>query len=96
MLGDRDQAFRCWRAQGRYWKSPNAGPVMASGAGALNVSLGGNENYHGVLQQRSVLGPELNDETRPSAEKLAQSCQLVNRTLVVWVLSVFVLAGLIF
>ena len=84
MLGDRKQAFECWRSQGRYWKSPNAGPVMAAGAGAINVSVGGNENYHGHLQERSVLGPELSPETTPSAVKLDQSCQLVNRTLVVW------------
>jgi adenosylcobinamide-phosphate synthase len=92
MLGDRKQAFRCWNSQGRYWKSPNAGPVMAAGAGALNVSIGGNENYHGRLQERSVLGPELGPDTTPSALKLEQACQLVNRTLVVWFVVIVLLA----
>ena len=91
MLGDRQQAFHYWGTQGRYWKSPNAGPVMAAGAGAINVSIGGNENYHGRLQERSVLGPELDPDTTPSALKLEQACQLVNRSLVVW----FVVIGLL-
>ena len=92
MLGDRRQAFHCWRSQGRYWKSPNAGPVMASGAGAINVSLGGNENYHGRLQERSVLGPEPGPDTIPSAVKLDQACQLVNRTLVIWFVVIVLLS----
>jgi adenosylcobinamide-phosphate synthase len=92
LLGDRRQAFHYWRIQGRYWKSPNAGPVMAAGAGALNVSLGGNEKYHGRLQQRSVLGPEPAIATRPSAESLERSCQLVNRSLVVWCFVILLLS----
>jgi adenosylcobinamide-phosphate synthase len=91
MLGDPKQAFHCWRSQGRYWKSPNAGPVMAAGAGAINVSVGGNENYHGKLQERSVLGPELGPDTIPSAAKLDQACQLVNRTLVIWFVVIVIL-----
>ncbi len=80
------QAFACWKSQGLSWKSPNAGPVMAAGAGALNICVGGTETYHGKLQQRSVLGPELDSATRPSATGLQQACHLVNRSLALWLI----------
>ncbi len=87
LLGShRAQAFACWKSQGMSWKSPNAGPVMAAGAGAINVSVGGNETYHGEQQQRSVLGPALDERTRPSAAALERSCRLVNRSIALWLI----------
>ena len=81
-------AFQCWRQQAGAWKSPNAGPVMAAGAGALNVSLGGAAFYHGRLENRPVLGPraEQSGETKiPSAATITRACSLVNKAIALWI-----------
>lgn len=56
LLGDARRGWRCWRLQAPAWSSPNAGPVMAAGAGALGLSLGGPATYDGRLEDRPRLG----------------------------------------
>ncbi|MCA1326571.1 adenosylcobinamide-phosphate synthase CbiB [Herbaspirillum sp. alder98] len=55
-LGDRRRALACWKTQAPAWSSPNAGPVMAAGAGALGVTVGGAAVYEGEIEQRGILG----------------------------------------
>lgn len=83
-------AWRCWREQAASWKSPNAGPVMAAGAGALGLALGGPACYHGEWQPRPPLGEGL----APCAQDIARSIKLVQRVLWLW-LAAILLGGLI-
>jgi adenosylcobinamide-phosphate synthase len=63
---------------------------MASGAGALNVSLGGAARYHQQLQSRPALGPNLESGRAPTGDTINAACQLVNRALVLWFLVILV------
>ena len=78
--GDAATACRAWRRQGSRWNSPNAGPVMAAGAGALRLRLGGPAFYHGRLRARPNLGEGEPAETRDIPRALA----LVRRALWLW------------
>ena len=79
-LGDAATAMRCWRRQAPTWDSPNAGPVMAAGAGALRVSLGGAAPYHGQWEARPTLGEGL----APDAGTIRRALRLVDRGVVAW------------
>lgn len=82
LLGQTRLALKCWRVQAPLWDSPNAGPVMASGAGALNVCLGGPARYHGEWHERPILGagqaPEIRD--------IERALRLVRHGVLLWLI----------
>jgi adenosylcobinamide-phosphate synthase len=80
MCGHLHTALRCWREQAPRWSSPNAGPVMASGAGALQLQLGGPAIYHGKREVR----PQLGYGRAPRAEDIRRALGLIDRSLLLW------------
>lgn len=80
LLGNTRLAWRCWRTQAPLWDSPNAGPVMAAGAGALGISLGGPAPYSSGIRQRPVLGKG----PAASAGTVNEAIGLVQRGVWLW------------
>jgi adenosylcobinamide-phosphate synthase len=83
LLGRTRRALHCWRTQAPLWDSPNAGPVMAAGAGALGVVLGGAAVYHGEVHAR----PELGRGQVPQARHIEHALDLVWGGVGVWLLA---------
>lgn len=91
LLGHTRSAWHCWRQQAPAWDSPNAGPVMAAGAGALQVKLGGAAIYHGQLEQR----PELGCGQPANRADIQRAVRLVQHTLYLWLIAICLAALLI-
>ena len=87
LIGSTRSALHCWRVQAPQWDSPNAGPVMAAGAGALGVGLGGGAYYHGEWEERPPLGLG----APPDAGSIRAALRLVRSGVVLWLL--LVMAG---
>ncbi len=75
LAGNSTAAWRCRRTQGSRWPSPNGGVVMAAGAGALGVCLGGAARYHGQVHIRPLLGCG----TAPKNADIGRAMGLVQR-----------------
>lgn len=91
LLGNRKLAMHCWRTQAPQWDSPNAGPVMAAGAGALNVRLGGPSPYPSGIKQRPILGG-----TQPAnAASIEAAIALVRHGTWLWLAVIFALTALL-
>ncbi|MFZ6743841.1 adenosylcobinamide-phosphate synthase CbiB [Undibacterium sp. JH2W] len=92
-LGKTRLAWQCWRRQASGWPSPNAGPVMAAGAGALGLALGGAASYDGVLETR----PPLGEGEMAKAEDILRALRLVETGAALWcgiaLLAVLFLSG---
>ena len=89
VLGHTRLALHCWRAQAPAWDSPNAGPVMAAGAGALGVSLGGRACYQGEWHDRPPLGAG----GKPTADDIERALKLVRHGVVLWLIVLFAIEG---
>ncbi|MGK0404874.1 MAG: adenosylcobinamide-phosphate synthase [Oleispira sp.] len=83
------KALMCWRIQAKHCSSPNGGPVMTSGAGALNVLLSEGAFYHGKWEVKPTMGcGEV-----AQAYTIIESLDLVQKSLFFWLFS---MGGLVF
>ena len=94
LLGNTKLALHCWKEQSPLLNSPNAGPVMTSGAGSLNVRLGGPAYYHGIYTEKPYFGSNVT----PSAIDIKRSLDLIRNTLYLWslVIALISLGSLLF
>ena len=81
LLGNTRLAWSCWQTQAPQWSSPNAGPVMASGAGALELALGGTAVYDGETENRPMLGKGM----PANAKDISRAWRLVLGTTALWI-----------
>ena len=88
VVGDFEDAAYCWRTQARDWSDPDAGVVLAAGAGALGVRLG----MPLTAVQGVVVRPELGLGEQVDSPTLDSVVGLVWRALVLWVVVVLVIA----
>lgn len=92
LLGDMRQALHCWHTQAPNWPSPNAGPVMAAGAGALGLALGGAASYDGVIENR----PPLGIGGAASATDIGRAWRLVAGATALWIAILSIVACIFF
>ncbi len=80
IAGNFEDAAYCWRTQAAGWGRGAEGVVLASGAGALGVKLGGALREEGMLNQR----PDLGIGDAVEVEDLRGAVGLIWRALVLW------------
>ncbi|NOR68629.1 MAG: cobalamin biosynthesis protein [Methylomarinum sp.] len=81
LLGQTRLAIHCWKNQAHLLDSPNAGPVMTSGAGALNLQLGGPTWYHGKLKAKIFFGTDQPSDN----QSIKRANSLVTSSLYLWI-----------
>src|SRR5689334_10456946 len=87
VVGDFEDAVYCWRTQARSWADPDAGVVLAAGAGAMGVRLGMPVQEADGVRPR----PELGLGDGADGPFLDSAVGLVWRALVVWVFALIVI-----
>jgi adenosylcobinamide-phosphate synthase len=80
-VGRTRTGWQSWHNAPPY-KSPNAGRVMAAGAGALGVRIGGPACYHGQWIERPTLGHP--DVPAPDWNDIPRAVALVHRGAWLW------------
>ncbi|GAB1231671.1 CobD/CbiB family protein [Ferrigenium sp. UT4] len=78
IVGNFEDTIFCWRTQAKEWPEPEAGILLASGAGALGVKLGQTV----VLDDQPAYRPELGSGDDVDTDHLQSAVGLVWRTLV--------------
>ena len=85
LVGRTRQGWQCWLQQSPRWYGVNPGVVMAAGAGALDVLLGGPAPYHGMIKERPFIG----SGNIPVIADIERSVLFVQRGLWLWLFVLF-------
>ncbi len=91
LSGSLASALTGWKAQVGQHKSPNAGLVMASGAGALKIMIGGPVEYDGEIQNKPWLG----SGPRAEPQDINRTIGLINRSLLIWMIGYLIILSAI-
>lgn len=87
VVGDFEDAVHCWRTQPALWSDRDLGIVLASGAGALGVRLGGSVSGAGEFD----IQPELGLGHVADEDFMQAAVGLVWRATLLWLLLLFLL-----
>lgn len=82
IVGDFENTVYCWRSQAAQWADPEAGILLASGAGSLGVRLGMPIPQEGMLIDRAELG----SGEEADADFMQSAVGLVWRSVIFWLL----------
>lgn len=88
IVGDFEDTAYCWRTQAASWPDPEAGILLASGAGSLGVRLGMPIPQGGLPLDRPELG--IGDEA--DADFLQSTIGLMWRSVVFWLIMLLLLS----
>ncbi len=93
VVGNFEDAVYCWRNQAARWRDPELGIVLASGAGAIGVTLG-KPLRDGIGQAGVAIDDriEIGSGLEADAAFLSSTVGLVWRALVLWMLLLAMLA----
>lgn len=81
VVGDFEDAVYCWRTQAQGWPDPDAGIVLAAGAGAMGVRLGMPvQDVEGMVPR-----PELGVGEPAEGPLLDSTAGMLWRAVVVWI-----------
>ena len=80
LSGSMANALKAWSRQRGKHKSPNGGLVMASGAGALGVTIAGPVSYNGILEDKIYLGVG----EKATIKDIPRAITLVHKSIVIW------------
>lgn len=86
VVGNFQDAVDCWRNQAQTWPQHSHGAILASGAGALGVKLGGELTEYGRVHFR----PELGAGEEADVGYMAGAVGLIWRALVMWMFLIFI------
>jgi adenosylcobinamide-phosphate synthase len=87
IVGNFEDAIYCWRSQAAAWPDAEGGIILASGAGALGVRLGGSVAQFEI----SIDRPELGIGDDADVDFMQSAIGLVWRALVFWLIMLLLL-----
>lgn len=87
IAGNFEDAYYCWRTQAARWPDLFNAPILASGAGALGVKLGGPLHRLTSVEDR----PELGLGEDPDIDALDSTVGLLWRATVIWMLVILLI-----